>query len=121
MESSDYTQKIQELRQKVAYYDIHSIENKPNESIKTFRDFSKLNFKTNFKRIIYICPIIIISILLLLSKPNFITIDNINIDINNSKDSEITKKIIYSDILIYSLLGGFIIDILIWVYLNKKK
>ena len=120
METSDYTQKMQDLRKRVEYHGINNIENKNIPITKTFPNVLKTLSLP--KPVIYIFPIIGVAILLFLSKPDFITMDNINIDINNinSDKDTFTKKIIYSNILIYSLLGGFIIDIVIWVYLNKK-
>lgn len=124
METSDYTQKIQDLRKRVEYHGINNIENKniPITTFPTFPTIPTILKNLNFpKPIIYILPIIGVGILLFLSKPSFITMDNLNIDIDNNTENEITKKIIYSNIIIYSLLGGFTIDIIIWVYLNKKK
>ena len=108
METSDYN-KMEELRKKVDEYDT---EKKSSTTISnTISTIFKL--PNSSSAIFYIIPPILIAILLLLIKPKFITIDNID------KNNNITKKIVFTKILTGTLLMGFIIDIFLWAYLNK--
>ena len=111
MATPNYAEKINDLRKRVGQH--ATIINK-NEGIvdKVVLNFSKINTGSP---IFYIIPPILIIILLFFIKPSFITMDNID------KDNNITKKIKFKQLLIYSLIGGAIIDIGIWAYFRKKE
>ena len=100
---------MEELRKRVDEYDTDKTDKKSlSVTISTL-----FKLPNSSSVVFYIIPPILITILLLLIKPKFITRDNID------KNNNITKKIVFTKILIGSLLIGFIIDIFLWAYLNK--
>jgi hypothetical protein len=112
MSSSDYTKKINELREKVSQYTQlpkQKYNVLPNIDIST-----ENNPKFNKKYLLYLIPPILILIILIISKPSFITEDSID------KKNVITKKIKYKSLLIFVLIGSISIYIGIFVYFKKK-
>ena len=102
MSNTDYIEKINDLRRKINPYSNFSSQTTPN-----FFKIPKIN------NIYYLLPPIILLILLIFIKPSFMVIKTIN------KNKEVRKRINYSKLFMIVLIGGFIVDIILWFYIRK--
>ena len=107
MTSTDYGQKMDDLRKRV--------ETQANTkcSLDESKNFFSIKMPTN-NTIFYILPPVVVLILLVIMRPSFILMDTIN------KSGEIKKTLVYSKVLICVLIGGFIINIGLFGFLKKK-
>jgi hypothetical protein len=114
MTSPDYIKKISDLRYKVDHY---SKLQDPNSSkfgvVSSITSYiQKFNIRSPF---FYIIPPFVLIILFLLIKPSIVCTDHID------KYNTITKKINYKKIIIYSLIGGGVIDIGLFAYFKTTN
>lgn len=116
----DYTEKIQNLRERLGNH--VKIEPEPSRPIMTFKSPIKnlssfyvplMNFASNYLSVIYISVPFLVLMLLLATKPSFITSDHI------SKDNIITKNIKYMKLFTYTIVTSCIINGMIWIYFKK--
>ena len=107
MTSPDYKKKMDELRNKVSQY----IPNKKSTRVMNI-NIPTFNIKSIY---FYIVPPIVILIVLLLSKPSFIRYEHID------ENNVITQKINYKYLIIFTLIGGTIIDIGLFAYFKKTN
>jgi hypothetical protein len=110
MKDQNYEAKLYDLRQRVGM------------DSKTSTDNTNISFTPIIKKIInykspyfYAIPPVIILILLIVFKPSFICTDTID------SDNVVTQKMDFKKTCIPILIGGAIINIVLFAYLWKKK
>lgn len=108
MTPTNYTKKLDDLRNKVSLY--AKLPNKQTTGIISNK--SSINTKTIC---FYSIPPVIIFIILLISKPSFITNEHIN------EDNVSTKKINFKYLIASTLISGIIVDIGIFFYIRKRS
>jgi hypothetical protein len=106
MESSNYTKKMSDLRDRVSKYDQTPKQNHSGIINTTIHNTKPLYF--------YIAIPCFILLILIICRPYFITRDYTN------DDGTVIKKIDYKNLLITVLIVGFILDIGLFMYLKKK-
>ena len=106
MNSSDYTQKMKDLRKRVSQY-----VQIPKKQIGIMNIcIPTVNTKAAY---FYILPPCLILIVLIIGKPFFI------MKKNTDENGIVTKKINYKKLAIYVLVSGMIIDIGLFFVLKK--
>jgi hypothetical protein len=109
MTTPDYTQKMTELRARVGQY--AKLPMQTQSGI-----FASVVPKINTQSpLFYIAPPIIIMIIILFMKPDFVCTENIDID------NVITKKLKYDKIFMYGLISGGIISVGLFAYFRQKR
>jgi hypothetical protein len=102
MESSDYTQKMNDLRDKVSKY----VQQPVQKETKTIKNNGKSYY-------FYIVPPCFILIMLIICKPSFIITEY------NDEKGIVSKKLNYKNLIIAVLIGSLILDIGLFVYFKK--
>lgn len=111
MSTTDYVQKISELRNRVSQH--VKLEGNNNGVLNTITSvIPKINTQSIF---FYTVPPIIFIVIFFIIKPSFVC--NQNID----KDNVITNKISIKKVLIAGLISGTIISVGLFAYFRKKS
>lgn len=125
MPSENYEDKVQELKNRVDQLDIIVPDNQKESFLATSNKISngvvvvkKKNFQefiNKYKnKFIYFIPPIFLLILLIIIKPSFILKS-----LKDDNNKEI-KKLNYTNLILFSIGIGFLLDIGIYTYMKKK-
>lgn len=112
MTTPDYTQKMSKLRILVGQHAKIAKNGDKNAFSNITSTITTINTQSP---IFYTIPTIVLIILLLIMKPGFLCENHID------KDNIIIKKIKYTSLLLYGIVGGGIISIGLFAYLHRKK
>jgi hypothetical protein len=112
MTTPDYTVKISELRARVGNYAKLEGEN----NVGTISTITASIPKINTQYIFFYCtPLIILTIIFIIMKPNFVCNEYID------KDNVVTSRLSYNKVLIAGLISGTVISIGLFAYFHNKK
>jgi hypothetical protein len=112
MTTPDYTVKISELRARVSNHAKLDGDN----SIGAISTITASIPKINTQYILFYCtPQIILTIIFIIMKPNFVCNEYID------KDNVVTNRLNYNRVLIAGLISGTVISVGLFAYFHSKK
>lgn len=115
MSTTDYLQKMSELRTRVSQHiKLEGDNNNNNNGV--FKNITSVIPKINTQSILfYTVPPIIFTVIFFIIKPGFLCNDHID------KDNVITRKINIKKVLIAGLISGTVISIGLFAFFRQKK